>query len=494
MSDAIQIKYPDRLYIGGEWIQPSSAARLRLVNPADEEIFFEVAESQPGDVEAAVAAARNAFDHGPWPRMAVTERAVLLRKMAEALDLRASSLENAWVRQIGVPVSMARGSSAGASAILNYYAALIEQQGIEEVRPSQGMQSQYAVIVKEPVGVVAAIAPWNGPLMTMMMKIAPALAAGCAVIMKPSPESPLEAFLIAEAAEEAGLPAGVLNLVPADREVSDLLVRHAGVDKVAFTGSTAAGLHIASVCASRMARFTMELGGKSAAIVLDDFDPAMTGPFLAPQITLMCGQVCINYSRLLVPRSRYSEHVESLVATMKSVTVGDPMDAETQMGPLAMERQLERVQHYIRQGVSEGARIATGGGRPKDLNRGFYIEPTVFADATNDMVIAREEIFGPVTTVIPYDSEAEAVAIANDSDFGLSGGVYTNDTDRAYAIARSVRTGHFTQNGREFDLTNPFGGFKQSGVGREGGPEGIEPYYEIKTIFLPGVPTILSET
>ncbi|WP_417595926.1 aldehyde dehydrogenase [Parasphingorhabdus sp.] len=476
---------------GGEWIRPSSADQLRLVNPADEEIFFTVAEARQDDLESAVAAARNAFDHGPWPQMGVAERAAELRKMGEALDRRAGSLENAWVKQIGVPLAMARGSSAGASAILNYYAALIEEQGVEEVRPSQGMQSRYAVIVKEPVGVVAAVAPWNGPLMTMMMKVAPALAAGCTVIMKPSPESPLEAFLIAEAAEEAGLPAGAVNLVPADREISDLLISHGGVDKVAFTGSTAAGMHIATVCASRMARFTMELGGKSAAILLDDFDPALTGPSLAPQITLMCGQVCINYSRLLVPRSRYSDHVDSLVAAMEAVTVGDPMNAATQMGPLAMDRQRERVEHYIRQGVSEGARIATGGGRPKGLNRGFYFEPTVFADATNDMVIAREEIFGPVTTVIPYDSEAEAIAIANDSDFGLSGGVYTNDTDRAYGIARSVRTGHFTQNGREFDLTNPFGGFKQSGVGREGGPEGIEPYYEIKTVFLPKLPAIL---
>jgi aldehyde dehydrogenase (NAD+) len=336
MSDAIQIKNPDRLFINGEWMRPSGTEQLRLVNPADEEIFFRVAEAQQDDVMTAVGAARNAFDSGPWPGMDVAERAVLLRKMGEALDRRASSLENAWVKQIGVPVSMAQGSSAGASAILNYYAGLIETQGIEEVRPSQGMQSKYAVIVKEPVGVVAAVAPWNGPLMTMMMKVAPALAAGCTVIMKPSPESPLEAFLIAEAAEEAGLPAGVLNLVPAGREVSDFLISHSGVDKVAFTGSTAAGMHIASVCASRMARFTMELGGKSAAIVLDDFDPALTGPSLAPQITLMCGQVCINYSRLLVPRSRYSDHVESLVAAMQAVTVGDPMDAETQMGPLAL--------------------------------------------------------------------------------------------------------------------------------------------------------------
>lgn len=491
VTASIQIAHPDRLFIGGRWIASSGAARLQLVNPATEEVFFEVAEAAEADVDTAVAAARAAFDHGPWPRMSAAERAAKMRAMGSALDARAASLEAAWTAQVGVPVAMTRGSSVGGSAILDYYAALAESRGFEEVRPSQGYASEFAVIVREAVGVVAAIAPWNGPLMTMMMKVAPALAAGCTIVMKPSPETPLEAFLIAEAAEEAGLPGGVINLLPADRAVSDLLISHPGVDKVAFTGSTAVGQHIAAVCGARMARYTMELGGKSAAIVLDDFDPAQTGPALAPQITLLCGQVCINYSRVLVPRARYDDHVESLAAAMRAVAIGDPQAETTAMGPLAMKRQLERVQHYIDKGVAEGARLATGGGRPAALNRGYYIEPTVFADADNAMTIAREEIFGPVTAVIPYDSEAQAVEIANASDFGLSGGVYTPDTDRAYAIARGVRTGHFTQNGREFDLTNPFGGFKKSGVGREGGPEGLDPYTEIKTVFLPKVPTSL---
>ena len=309
--------------------------------------------------------------------------------------------------------------------------------------------------------------------------------------MKPSPETPLEAFLIAEAAEEAGIPPGVINLLPADREVSDLLVRHPGIDKVAFTGSTAAGLHIAQICASRMARYTMELGGKSAAIVLDDFAPEKLGPALAPLVTMMSGQVCINYSRILVPRAKHNAYVDSLAAAMAATVVGDPADPKTAMGPMAMARQHERVSDYIAQGIACGARLATGGSRPAGLNRGYYLEPTVFADATNDMVIAREEIFGPVTAVIPYDSEEQAIDIANDTDFGLSGGVFTPDTDRAYAMARRIRTGHFTQNGRDFDLTNPFGGFKKSGMGREGGPEGLEPYTEIKTVFLPDAPTSL---
>ena len=412
-----------------------------------------------------------------------------MRELGAALDRRAASLEAAWTCQMGAPVWMSRGSSMGASALLSYYAGIAEGTAFEDVRPSHGFVSKYAIVVREAVGVVAAITPWNGPLMGMMMKVAPALAAGCTVVMKPSPETPLEAFMVAEAAEEIGLPPGVLNLLPADREVSDLLVRHPGIDKVAFTGSTAVGLQVAALCASRMARYTMELGGKSAAIILDDFDPAQTGPMLAPLVTQLCGQACINYSRILIPRARYDEHVDSLAAAMDALVVGDPTQDSSQMGPLAMKRQLERVQGYIATGLAEGAQLAAGGVRPAGLERGYYIAPTVFRGATNDMVIAREEIFGPVTAAIPYDSIDEAISIANDSEFGLSGGVYTNDTDRAYAVARRIRTGHFTQNGREFDLTNPFGGFKKSGVGREGGPEGMDPYCELKTVFLPERPT-----
>ena len=491
MTSSIKIAHPEKLYIGGKWIDPSTNGRLKLTNPANEEVFFEVAEATTADVGPAVDAARRAFDTGPWPRMSGGERAEKMRAMGAALEKRGASAEAAWTAQIGAPASMTTGVCMGASAILNYYAQIAETKGFEEVRPSAGMNSEYAIIVKEPVGVVATIAPWNGPLMTMMMKVAPALAAGCTIVMKPSPETPLETFMIAEAAEEAGFPDGVINLLPADREASDLLVQHHGIDKVAFTGSTAVGQHIASVCASRMARYTMELGGKSAAIILDDFDPALTGEMLAPQITLLCGQVCINYSRILVPRARYNDHVESLAASMAKVTVGDPLSETTAMGPLAMKRQLDRVQDYIKKGLAEGAKLATGGGRPAGMDKGYFIEPTVFADVDNGMTIAQEEIFGPVTAVIPYDNEEQAVAIANASDFGLSGGVFTHDTDHAYAIARQIRTGHFTQNGREFDLTNPFGGFKKSGVGREGGPEGLDAYCEIKTVFLPQIPTSL---
>lgn len=489
--DRAIVAHPDRQYIGGEWLSTAQGKRFELVHPATEQVFASVAEAGPVEVELAVAAARRAFDEGPWPRLSPAERATYMRALAAALIKREAALDSAWVAQVGVPVGMAGGSTRGTCGLLDYYAGLAESYPFEDVRPSHGYMSKHAVVVREAVGVVAAIAPWNGPLASMLIKLALALAAGCTVIMKPSPETPLEAYLIAEAAEEAGLPAGVVNLLSADREASELLVRHPGVDKVAFTGSSAAGMQIASICGSRMARYTMELGGKSAAIVLDDFDPAAIGPTLAPLITLLCGQVCINFSRILVPRVRHDDYVESLAAAMRATVVGDPFDAGTAMGPLAMKRHHEKVGAYIDQGRREGAKIATGGGRPVGLNSGFFIEPTVFANASNDMVIAREEIFGPVAAVIPYDSEEEAARIANDSDYGLSGGVFTQDTDRAYAMARRIRTGHFTQNGRDFDLTNPFGGFKKSGYGREGGPEGLEPFTEVKTVFLPEVPSHL---
>lgn len=484
--------HPDRLFIDGRWIAPVRNGRLRPINPANEMPLPDVVAAGPEEVELAVAAARKAFDEGPWPRLSPGDRAAAMRRLSAALARRGAALDSCWISQVGVPVWMAEGASAGAAGLLDYYAAMAEAYPFEEVRPAQGITCKTAVVVREAAGVVAAIAPWNGPLASLLVKLAPALAAGCTVVLKPSPETPLEAFMLAEAVEEAELPPGVVNLLPADREVSNLLIRHPGVDKVAFTGSSSVGLHIAQICAARMARYTMELGGKSAAIVLDDYPPEALGPALAPLVTLLCGQACINFSRILVPRHRHDAYVESLAAAMAATRVGDPLDRTTQMGPLALGRHHARVMHYIEQGQAEGARIVTGGKRPSGLGTGFYIEPTVFDRASNDMVIAQEEIFGPVTAVIPYDSEEEAIAIANASDFGLSGAVYTNDTDRAYAIARRIRTGTFTQNGREFDLTNPFGGFKKSGIGREGSREGLDAFVEVKSVFLPSAPSVLS--
>jgi acyl-CoA reductase-like NAD-dependent aldehyde dehydrogenase len=348
------------------------------------------------------------------------------------------------------------------------------------------------VVVREPVGVTAAVVPWNAPIATMLLKVAPALAAGCTVIAKPSPETPLEALVLAECAAEAGLPEGVLSVLPADRQASDYLIRRPDVDKVSFTGSTAAGRHIAAVCADRMARFTMELGGKSAAIILDDAKIETVIAGIMPNLISLCGQQCAAFSRILVSHRRRAEVTEALAEAFRQVRVGDAFDAATQMGPLVTSRQRDRVCGYIARGAEQGARVVTGGGRPAHLPKGWFVEPTLFDQADNSMVIAREEIFGPVGVVIGYGDETEAVAIANDSDYGLSGGVFTEDVERAYAVGRQIRTGNFAQNGRVIDFTLPYGGFKLSGVGREGGIEGLHAFTEIKTICLPRPPAHLA--
>jgi acyl-CoA reductase-like NAD-dependent aldehyde dehydrogenase len=302
--------------------------------------------------------------------------------------------------------------------------------------------------------------------------------------MKPSPETPLEAYVIAECADAAGFPPGVINLVPSHREAADHLVRNPGVDKVSFTGSTAAGRRIGQVCAERVARVTLELGGKSAAIVLDDYPVELAAKILTGSICIMSGQVCATLSRVIVPRAKQKAFAEAFAETMQGIQVGDPTNPATQMGPLAMERQLHRVQGYIEKGKQEGARLVTGGGRPKHLQKGYYFEPTLFTDVDNRSTIAQEEIFGPVICMIAADSEDDAVRIANDSIYGLNGAVFTNDSEHAYRVGRRIRTGSFGQNGLKLDFAVPYGGFKQSGIGREGGPENFHAYTETKTILL----------
>ena len=333
---------------------------------------------------------------------------------------------------------------------------------------------------------VGAIIPWNAPMGLISMKLAPALIAGCTVILKSSPEAPGEGYLIAEAAEAVGLPPGVLNVVTADREVSELLVRDPRVDKITFTGSTAAGRKIASICGERIARCTLELGGKSAAVILDDADLETTAQSLAMAECLLSGQVCASLTRIVVTRSRHDDMVEALAAAFSKVKVGDPFDPSSQMGPLAAERQRTRVEGYIAKGVETGATLATGGGRPKDLDRGWYVEPTVFGNVDNKSVIAQEEIFGPVLSVIAADDEDDAVRIANDTIYGLHGAVFTNDVERAREVAGQMRTGAIGHNGFKSDFDMGHGGFKQSGIGREGGVDGLLPFLESKAVLLDG--------
>ncbi|MET0246456.1 MAG: aldehyde dehydrogenase [Sphingomonas sp.] len=487
-SPLANLASPEKLFIGGEWSSSDGTGGIDIISPATEVLVGRVAKATTADMDRAVAAARRAFDHGPWPRMSGPERAVYLRRIADEMAKRADDFARAWSLQVGMPYSQ---SSATAPFMGGYYTYFADQaeKGFEEVRPS--ILGGHAVVVREPVGVVAAIVPWNAPLATLSLKVAAALAAGCTVIAKPSPETPLEALILAECVAAAGVPEGVFSVLTADRDVSDYLIRKPEVDKVSFTGSTAAGLHIASIVSGRSGRITTELGGKSAAIILDDADIGTVVEGIMPNLVGICGQQCAAFSRILVPQSLKGAVTDALVAAMSHITVGDPFDAATQMGPIVTSNQLGRVMNYIEQGRAAGARIATGGNRPAHLPKGWFIEPTLFTDASNDMAIAREEIFGPVGTIITYASEDEAIAIANDNDYGLSGGVFTTDTDRAYAIGRRIRTGNFGHNGRVIDYTIPYGGFKKSGVGREGGAEGLHGFTEVKAIFVNELPTHL---
>ncbi|HEU0203132.1 MAG TPA: aldehyde dehydrogenase [Burkholderiaceae bacterium] len=467
---------------------PSSASTITVLNSATEEPFITVAEAKEADVERAVAAARKAFDHGPWPRMSPAERAIYLRAFAGAMDKLAERGATIWSIESGLVHSTALAVCKTLGDFYRYYAGLADTFPFQERHTPQA-PGNIALLVHEPVGVVGAIIPWNGPPNLAAVKLAPALLAGCTVILKASPEAPGAAYLIAEAAENAGLPPGVVNILTADRAVSESLVRHPGVDKVAFTGSTAAGRRIASICGERVARCTLELGGKSAALILDDYDIQTAAKTIAGRATFLTGQVCSSLTRIIVPRHRHDAMVEALSAEFRAVKVGDPFDAACGMGPLASSRQRERVEGYIAKGKNEGATLVTGGGRPAHLCRGFFVEPTVFGNVDNRSTIAREEIFGPVLSVIPADSEAHAVEVANDSIYGLGGAVFTNDVERAYAVARQLRTGTVAHNSHRTEMLIGYGGFKQSGIGREGGVVGLRAYLEPKTIILNSMPT-----
>ena len=478
---------PREFFIGGEWVAPSTGALIDVVAPSTEELFVQVAEAEAADVERAVGAAREAFDHGPWPRMSHAERAGYLRDIAKHLADRAGDLSTIWTNEMGIIKSMADFQLRFLPGVYNYYASLAETFAFEERhKPRAG--GKVGLLVREPVGVVAAIVAWNGPPLMIAYKIAPALLAGCTVILKPAPEAPGHAYVIAEICEAIGLPKGVVNVLTAEREVSELLVRNPGVDKITFTGSSAAGKKIASICGERIARCTLELGGKSPAIVLDDYDLATAAQSLSASARMMTGQICSSLTRVVVSRHRQDQLLEAMAESFSAIRVGDPFDASTEMGPLAMARQRDRVEGYIAKGVAEGATLATGGGRPRDLNRGFYVEPTVFGNVSNDMTIAREEIFGPVLSVIPADDEDQAIAIANDTLFGLNATVFTNDPERAYQVARKLRSGTVGHNGFRTDYSIAFGGFKQSGIGREGGAEGLLPFLETKAVILEGEP------
>jgi len=486
MSVRVPIRHPDRFFINGAWVTPSTSATFEVVDSTTETPFVRIAEAKEDDIKLAVAAARDAFDKGPWPQLSHSERAKYLFAIADELDKRAADSADIWVIESGIVHSVAKERMVGVAQVYRYYAGLAETFPFQERhKPAVG---NVGLLVREPVGVVAAIIPWNAPPNLIAHKCAPALLAGCTVVLKASPEAPGAAYIFAEVCERVGLPKGVVNVVTAEREASESLVRNPGIDKVTFTGSTAAGRKIASICGERIARCTLELGGKSAAVIFDDYDVTTAAKAIASRATFLSGQVCSSLTRIVVPRRRHDDLVEALSASFGKVRVGNPFESSTEMGPLAMQRQRDRVEGYIEKGKAEGAVLATGGNRPSHLNRGYFIEPTVFGKVSNDFVIAREEIFGPVLCVIPAEDEADALEIANDSIYGLNASVFTSDVDRAYSAARKLRSGTVGHNGFKTDFSIAFGGFKQSGLGREGGTEGLLPFLEAKTIVLDGLP------
>ncbi|MBA0126807.1 aldehyde dehydrogenase [Haloechinothrix sp. YIM 98757] len=474
----------DRLFIGGDWVAPSSASRIDVTSASTEEPIGRVPGAREEDVGAAVNVARRAFDDpAGWSGWQAGERAAAMERLADELVARSEETVRRVSSQNGMPVSIGEQSEAlFPSLLLGYYATLIQEQPGEERRPA--FVAGTTVVRRDPVGVVAAVVPWNFPQSLSFFKIAPALAAGCTVVLKPAPETVLDAFVIAEAAEAAGLPPGVINIVPGDREVGAALVAHPGVDKVSFTGSTAAGRAIGEVCGRLLRPVTLELGGKSAAIVLDDADLPSRFESLFQATLMNSGQTCYVGTRILAPRNRYDSVVEALTAMVRALKLGDPLDPATELGPLVSERQRDRVEAYISAGRSEGARLVSGGKRPAEFDRGWYVEPTVFADVDNDSTIAREEIFGPVLSVIPYSTVDEAVAIANDSEYGLGGSVWSADPERAESVAARVQTGSIGINNYMLDPGAPFGGVKASGIGRELGPEGLEANQVTKSIYL----------
>jgi len=478
-----------QLYIGGVWSEPSDPAPLEIRSPHDQSLVGRAVQARPADVDRAVAAARAAFDAGPWGRTTPRERHDLIVRLNALREAHGDEIAALITRERGNPLWFNRAGQGGLTRQALGYLKAARELGWEETLESSVPDAPFrSVVRREPIGVVAAVIPWNSPFSSALAKLIPALLAGNTVVLKASPENSLSMMLLADLFDQLGLPEGVVSILPADRETSAYLVAHPGVDKVAFTGSTRAGRAIAAVAGEQLKRVSLELGGKSATIILPDADVDEAVPALRFSSLGNNGEACIAHTRVLAPRERYDEVVTALKDLLEGLKVGDPSDEDTFIGPLVRADQQERVRSYIRLGIEEGARLVTGGPEsPAGLEAGNYVKPTLFADVDNSMRIAQEEIFGPVLVVIPFEDSDDAVRIANESEYGLSGGVWTADVERGLEVARRVRTGTFTINGAPIGFDGPFGGYKTSGTGREYGAVGLTEYVEHKTITVPAV-------
>jgi aldehyde dehydrogenase (NAD+) len=476
MAVAAEIQVRDKLYIGGEWVDPAGSETIDVVNSCSEEVMGQVPQGTPEDVERAVAAARSAFE--TWSQTPMVERAELIRAIAAGLAARSEEIGSTIAQELGMPIGQCMAIQAGLPTMtFTSVPDLLEDVAWRE-------EVGNSVVVREPIGVVGAITPWNYPLHQIAAKVAPAMAVGCTVVLKPSEVAPLNAFILAEVIDEAGVPAGVFNLVTGTGPVvGEAIAAHPDVDMVSFTGSTRAGRRVSELASQSVKPVALELGGKSPNVILDDADLQTAVKDGVAKCFLNSGQTCSALTRMLVPRSRLEEAERIAAAVADAYTVGDPFDEGSRLGPLVSDTQRERVRGYIRKGVEEGARLVTGGEEPPEgIERGYFVRPTVFSDVRSDMTIAQEEIFGPVLAIIPYDDEEDAVRIANDSQYGLAGGVWSADEERAQRVAGRIRTGQVEINGGVFNPLAPFGGYKQSGHGRELGRHALEEYLQVKSM------------
>jgi len=468
----------DKLYIYGEWVVSRGTGHIDVLSASTEEVMGRIPEGTVEDVDRAVRAARAAFD--TWSTRPVEERAALLRRLQAGLTARQDELARTITGELGMPIALSKPIQVGTPiAVTGTYVQLLQDLAFEE-------QVGNSLVVREPVGVVACITPWNYPLHQTIAKVAPALAAGCTVVLKPSEVAPLNAFMLAEILHEAGVPPGVFNLVSGTGPVvGEALVRHPEVDMVSFTGSTRAGRRVSELASATVKRVSLELGGKSASIILDDANLKTAVKRSVGNCFLNSGQTCTAHTRLLVPRAQHEEAVKIAAEVAASFTVGDPFKGEAKLGPVISDAQRTRVREYIQQGIREGAKLVAGGPeQPEGLSKGYYVKPTVFANVTPEMTIAQEEIFGPVLAIMPYDDEDDAVRIANSTIYGLAGGVWSEDVERAKRVARRMRTGQVDINGGRFNPLAPFGGYRQSGHGRELGRYGLEEFQELKAMQL----------